>query len=490
MKIKLEGSFDASVKFFFEDQLDSLEKNYYDYFEKTKVFSGKKDEIYCLVGPNEQEVFVGLGKADESTLQILRKQSYALGKSLKEHKISSAGIEVMDFKSKTNNRDFCALKAVDAIVEGLLQSAYRFDKYVEKTEDEEINIVLQVREGYEEKAKRSIEETSNLMEGVFLTRDLVNTPSNDMYPETLAKAATEKLSTVGVHVKIYGKKQIEEMGMEAFLSVARGSAKEPQFIVMEYLPVEGQQPMAIVGKGLTYDSGGYAIKPASGMVTMKCDMGGAASVIGTLYALGLNKVKKNVVGVVAACENMISGDAYKNGDIISSMKGSTIEILNTDAEGRVTLADSLYYAATKIDPEVIIDLATLTGAAIVAVGEQSTILISNDDEWANRVEKAGDDMGEYMVRLPMNEELREAVKGDVSTVKNSVSSGGGGSITAGIFLEHFVEKKPWVHMDIAGPAYSSSAYSYLPKYATGIPVKTLYKTIFDQSSSKIDMEEL
>ena len=314
------------------------------------------------------------------------------------------------------------------------------------------------------------------MEGVYLTKDLVNTPSIDMYPEILAKVAKEKLSPLGVEVEVLGYEEIKALKMEAFLAVAKGSAKEPKFIIMKYLPVKDEKPTALVGKGLCYDSGGYAIKPAASMVTMKSDMTGAASVIGAIYGLAKNKVKKNVIGLVAACENMISGDAYKNGDIVSSMKGLSIEVINTDAEGRLTLADALYYASTKTDAKQIIDMATLTGACIMALGQRTVGTVTNDDKLFDKVEEAFKTTGEQVWKLPIFEDSREKVKGDVSDIKNS-TTGGAGTITAGVFLEHFVENKPWVHLDIAGPAFSDTDYPYTGKGATGIPVRSIYEFI-------------
>ena len=358
------------------------------------------------------------------------------------------------------------------IFEGIKQSEYKFDDYKTKDDEEckELSINFVVKQDL------TIEDFNyreNIVEGVNFTRFLVNTPAIDMYPETLAKAATEKLSSVGVNVKVLNKDEIEKLGMKAFLAVAEGSDKEPKFIIMEYLPVEGQKPIGLVGKGLTYDSGGYAIKPAKGMATMHGDMGGSATVIGSIYALAKNKVQRNVIGFVAACENMVSGRAYKNGDIIGSMKGTFIEVDNTDAEGRLTLADAIYYAATKTDAEPIVDLATLTGACVVALGERTTGIVTNEDSLYDEFEKSSKEVGEYVWKLPTFDVLRDLLKSKRADIINSTGPYGG-AMTAGLFLEHFVEDKKWAHLDIAGPAYTKSAYDYIPFGATGVPVKTLY----------------
>lgn len=262
--------------------------------------------------------------------------------------------------------------------------------------------------------------------------------------------------------------------MHAFLSVARGSAKEPKFIVMSYEGnPQSKEKIALVGKGLTYDSGGYCLKTDSGMKTMHSDMAGSASVIGALKAIAKSKIKKNVVAIVAACENMISGDAYKTGDIIGSMSGKTIEVGNTDAEGRLTLADALWYASTVEKADKIVDVATLTGACVVALGHITTGAITNNESFMKDLKEASYISGENVWELPNFEEYKESYKADFADLSN-MGKDGAGTITAGLFLSEFVNDTPWIHLDIAGTSYSSSERGYLPKGATGVPVKTLY----------------
>lgn len=450
----------AGVKIYpvYENEKLKISKDLAEYLKEKEIFAGKEKEIYTNIGPkSENIVLLGLGKNGD--LNNVRKAFYGLYKNLKTQKIKEAEV-VSDFSNEE----------VKAALVGLYQSAYTFDKYLKEKDTFELNIY------FKGDYKDVVEETLAVMEGVYFTKDLVNTPSIDMYPEILAKEAKEKLSPLGVEVEVLGYEEIKALKMEAFLAVAKGSAKEPKFIIMKYLPVKGEKPSALVGKGLCYDSGGYAIKNATGMYTMKSDMTGAASVIGAIYGLAKNKVKKNVIGLVAACENMISGDAYKNGDIVSSMKGLSIEVINTDAEGRLTLADALYYAATKTDAKQIIDMATLTGACIMALGQRTVGTVTNDDKLFDKVEEAFKTTGEQVWKLPIFEDSREKVKGDVSDIKNS-TTGGAGTITAGVFLEHFVENKPWVHLDIAGPAFSDTDYPYTGKGATGIPVRSIYEFI-------------
>ncbi len=428
-------------------------------------FSPKLGNILTILGPGKSErIFVGIGK--EENLDHLRRAIYAGTKKVIEIK------KDMVFKL-AKVASFAKEDVLKVLVEGALQATYKFDKYLKKDEDErETTVFIEGAEGLE----NIVSEYKNVLEGVFVTRDLVNTPANDMYPEVLANFAKEDLGNLGVNVKVLGKSEIEALNMEAFLQVARGSEKEPKFIIMEYLPVADEKPIMLVGKGLTYDAGGYAIKPAGSMASMKSDMGGSAAVIGAIHAIAKNKIKKNVVGIVAACENLISGNAYKNGDIIGSMKGLTIEVGNTDAEGRLTLADALYYAATKYDGKVIVDLATLTGACIVGLGMYTTGSVSNCDENYGKIADAFEKSGELVWRWPTFEVHRESVKGTISDLLNTVP-GGGGSITAGLFLENFVEERPWVHLDIAGPAFGDSQKGYLPKGATGVPVKSLYEFV-------------
>lgn len=440
----------------------SLDEKVLDYVKNS--FDAKLEGIFPILGPNvEEKLIVGIGK--ENDLDHLRRAFYKASKYLMD-------IKKDGYFKLTELLGFSKEEVLKVFVEGMLQATYKFTKYLKEDESKEINITIENADGLE----NILEEYINVLEGVFVTRDLVNTPANDMYPEVLANFAKDDLENLGVNVKVLGKSEIEELKMEAFLQVARGSSKEPKFIIMEYLPNENENPIVLVGKGLTYDSGGYALKPAGSMADMKSDMAGSASVIGAIHALAKNKIKKNVVGIVAACENMISGDAYKNGDIIGSMKGLTIEVGNTDAEGRLTLADALYYAATNYESKVIVDLATLTGACIVGLGMFVTGSVSNSDENYKKISEAFEISGELVHRWPTFEVLRESVKGTIGDLNNAVT-GGGGSITAGLFLENFVEERPWVHLDIAGPAFGESNKGYLPKGATGVPVKSLYEFV-------------
>ncbi|MBU5313264.1 leucyl aminopeptidase [Tissierella carlieri] len=453
-----------------QDNLDSSPE-LYSYLKEREIFKGTCGEIYSDISPKGNNVILlGLGEEEKLTLESLRKTFYKLGKELMKYKVESAEVEVPKFEN------LCYRKTNMAIAEGLLQSEYAFEKYLskKKTKPTVKEFFLNVLEDRKDKVEEGIEEINNIIEGIFLARDLVNEPAMAMTPVELAKRAKEELTGLGVEVEVYGKDKIEEMEMKAFLAVSKGSAIPPQFIVMKWNgDSASEEKLALVGKGLTYDSGGYSIKPGDSMINMYNDMAGSASVIGTMKSIARSKLKKNVVAIVAACENLISGEAYKPGDIVGSMAGKTIEVSSTDAEGRLTLADALWYAATVEKANQIIDIATLTGACVVALGSINTGAVTNDESLMNKVKDAAELAGEPVWQMPSNDEYRDLIKGTVGDLKNT-GGRGAGTITAGLFLEEFVNNTPWVHLDIAGTAFLSSERGYLPKGATGVPVKTLY----------------
>ncbi|RRD92323.1 leucyl aminopeptidase [Clostridiales bacterium COT073_COT-073] len=451
---------------------DKLTGEYLSYLKEKELFTGKAEEVYFMIDSNLQaQLFIGLGKEEKIDFELLRKTFYKTAKVLLTNKVAEVELNI----PKLNN--LCNYRIASAIAEGMLHATYKYDKFKsDKKEQPELIVNYIPQAGKEHRAEKGINEAVRLMEAIFLTRDLVNQPANVIYPETLANTAKEKLAEKGVKVTVYGQKEIEELKMEAFLSVARASAKEPKLIVMEYYnDPESEEKIALVGKGLTYDSGGYAIKPATGMVEMHTDMGGSGTVIGTMYALASLEAKVNVVAVVASCENMISGDGYRNGDIIGSMSGKTIEIVNTDAEGRLTLADAVYYATNNLGATKLIDLATLTGACVSALGEQVSGAITNNAPFFAELEKANQRAGEMVWQMPSIDYYKKMNDSKVADLKNS---GGklGGMMTAGLFVGSFLAKEdiPWIHIDIAGTAHISGEYGYLKEGATGTLVKSLY----------------
>lgn len=463
MKLSKETFTEIVVYAQYADGLDEKSQA----LKEQELFTGKGSTHYCIRDEKGQGViYFGLGEEKDNNIYQTTKTFHDLGKFLRKLGVKQAHIHVP--ASLEADKELAA-----GVLEGLYQAEYHFDRYrTEKETAENLTISLDNYDFWQ----GILGEVEKVVQGVFTARNLVNQPPVDLYPETFAKQVQDIFADTQVEVEVYDKKEIEELGMHAYLSVAKGSDKEPRLIVMKYLPVEGEAPVALVGKGITYDSGGYAIKPAGSMKTMHTDMAGGAAVVGTIQALESLGVKKNVVGVIAATENLINGSAYKNGDLISSMKGTSIEVSNTDAEGRVTLADAIYYAASKFEPETIIDIATLTGAAIVAVGSKCTAMMSNDDALADAILAASQKAAEPTQRLYAFPFHYEQIKSHFADLDNA-PGGGAGSITAGLFLEHFTENIPWAHLDIAGPSYTDTAYDYLPKGATGTAVKTIYQWI-------------
>ncbi len=472
MQFKFGTIGDVEIVLVREDEKSIIiENKLFSYLKENELFNGKSGELYFNFSLNEKSVlFLGLGLTKDITLNSLRVAFHNAGKELMKNKVKSAICKVQKF----DNLSYSAV--VSAAAEGLLHSEYAFEKHltVKKTIPSLKEMVFDIPEVEQKEAAEKIKEAETLIEGIFLARDLVNERAINMYPEVLAQSAKDNLEELGVKVEVFDRKKIEELKMDAFLAVAKGSSKEPKFIVMTYNGnSNSDETLALVGKGLTYDSGGYSLKPTSGMDTMFCDMAGSATVIGAMKAIAKSKLKKNVVAIVAACENLISGKAYKPGDIINSMAGKTIEVLNTDAEGRITLADALWYAATVVKADKIIDLATLTGACVVALGSTVTGAVTNNSELMEEINKSSSTAGEPIWQLPSGPGYRESLKGDAGDLKNSTGREAG-TITAGLFLEEFVNEVPWVHLDIAGTAYIDKAKGYLPKGATGVHVKTLY----------------
>lgn len=468
MKFLLEGKGSVDVCLNSENKPgDTFIETYY----KKEVFEGKKGQIYACLDANPAKIYLGLGDLSSVSYNQLRDSFAKLGNFANKHKIESLSLPLLNIEG------ICSRRTVHAYVEGLRACEYKFDKYLSKKHQVTLKeIYLELPEDKDASVvEDAIDEAITLVDQVFLTRDLVNTPAMDLYPKVLANYAKDLLEEDEVDVTIYSKEEIEEMGMTAFLSVARGSAKEPQLLVMNYHgDSTTDKTIAFVGKGLTYDSGGYCIKTPGGMKTMQSDMGGSATVIGAISAIAKRKLKVNVVGVCALCENMISGDSYKTGDIIGSLRGLSIEVGNTDAEGRITLADALTYAVDTFRPEFVVDLATLTGACIVALGDLAAGAVTNSQDTLDLVKRASEIADEQIWELPNLPGYQDYIKSDVADVYNTGKIKGAGTITAGLFLEKFVDETPWVHLDIAGTAWIDRPIGSLPKGATGSHVKTLY----------------
>ena len=466
---KLEGVIVTPI---FEDE--NYNNELLEYTKGKELFKGKLNEIFVNLPYNgEKEILIGLGKHDELKEDQVREVFFKLVKVLAKNK----EFEVQVILPKLENIPTQSI--VNAAVEGALHATYKFDKYKSDRKDfPEITINLATEEKIDN-IEDIVNEAFDIINGIFFARDLVNERAEYLYPETLANIASEELSALGVEVEVYDEKQCEELGLKGLLAVGRASDRKPRFIVMKYLNnPEESEVVGLVGKGVTYDTGGYSIKQtANSMDIMHCDMGGAGTVIGTMKLIATRKLKTNVIAIVGACENMIAGGSYKPGDVISTLSGKTVEVANTDAEGRITLADSVYYATEKLKVNKVIDLATLTGACLVALGEFYTGAVTNNQDFYNELSEAAKQAGERVWQMPVDNSFRKLNKSSVADVKNT---GGrlGGTITAGLFIENFVANNvPWIHLDIAGTAYLSKPEGYLPKGATGIHVKTLYNLI-------------
>jgi len=368
-------------------------------------------------------------------------------------------------------------EAVRAIVEGAHVGNFDPDYYRSDRKDQKIDEVTVVASGDTKALEKAAEEARVIGESQNFTRDLVNEPSNRMTPTILAERAKKMCAEVGLKCEVYGPDKIKEMKMGAFWSVAQGSDEPPALIVMTYEPAgaPAKPVLGLVGKGITFDTGGISIKPADGMEKMKYDMAGGATMIGAMRAIALLKPRVKVIGIVCATENMPSGKAQKPGDVQIAMSGKSIEIINTDAEGRLVLADGLYYAR-QLGCTHLVDAATLTGAVVVALGYANAGVFANDEDMYNRFKAANSKAGEKMWRLPLDEEYKEQIRSSIADIMNT---GGrwGGAITAAMFLKEFAEDTPWIHLDIAGTAWMEDQKPWIAKGPSGIALRSLVEFV-------------
>lgn len=434
------------------------------------AFGEMKNFTIFVENQKQNIILLGAGNKNDLTPDKLRKlfaSSIRLAGKMKTKQIYL----FQGFENPINDVSFGHI-----LTETALLVNYQFNKYVTvDRSDNEIEALHTVSSTKNTRhLNRGIVEGRIYGETTNLARTLVNEPANVVTPEYLAESAKSAALQYGFSIDIFSLDKLKRIKMDAFLAVGRGSAHEPKLIIMRHNgnPDKKQETIALVGKGITFDSGGYCLKGAQGMANMKDDMGGAAAVIGTMCAISALKLKVNVVGVVAACENMISGDAYHPGDVITSMSGKTIEVNNTDAEGRLTLCDAIHYAIEKEHCERIIDIATLTGAAVGALGTEITAIITNNEPWLEILKNASSFTGENIWQLPTYEDYKDQLKSEIADLKNS---GGpfAGTITAGLFLKEFVQNKPWLHIDIAGTALKDRESGVNNLGATGVGVRLL-----------------
>lgn len=442
-----------------------------DYVIKKEKFDGKYGSIYQLplISENKKIFIVGLGKQNEFSYTKIRNLTAKVVRTC-----TASVKKVVSILHGAGVAGLCPELSAQMITEGAISGIYDFDKY--KTIKNQNNIkefvIAEIDDDKYKKAKKGVEKGLVVAESVNIARNLINESSQYLYPETLAQFAVENS---GVKTTVYNKEQIKEMGMNAFLAVGQGSVHEPKLIHMEYKPAKAKKKIAIVGKGITFDAGGLDLKPAASMLTMRDDMSGAAAVITTMKAISELKPNVEVHAIVAACENMPSGGAYKPGDVIIAKTGRSIEIDNTDAEGRVTLADALAYAE-ELGVDEIIDIATLTGACMVALGSVASGIMGNNDEKVKEFINVAERAGERFWQMPMFEEYGDSLKSDIADTKNTGGRNGGAS-AAGIFLSKFIKNTTWVHLDIAGTAFVDKANAEGIKGATGVGVRSLIKYI-------------
>lgn len=364
---------------------------------------------------------------------------------------------------------------VRALATGVRLRSYRFDKY-RKPDDEDGERPLELLRFFAEVDDAVAAEVTALTDAVAFARDLTSEPANVLYPESFAHIC-EGLRDYGVEVELFDSEALKRLGMNALLAVGQGSARPPRMVVMRWKGADNGPPVALVGKGVCFDSGGISLKPAQGMEQMKWDMAGAAAVVGAMRALAVRRARADVVAAIGLAENLPSGTAQRPGDVIRTYTGKTVEVINTDAEGRLVLADVLGYLCDRFAPRAVIDLATLTGAIIVALGHEKAGLFANDDALAADLLAAGDEVGEPLWRMPLGKEYAKQIRSDIAELKNVGRGREGGAIIGAVFIQQFVGDRPWAHLDIAGVAWANHDRELVRKGATGFGVRLLDRLV-------------
>jgi leucyl aminopeptidase len=449
-------------------------------------FTGKADETFMIPAPPNlgdvsRVMLIGVGRPKVGDRSARQNRGGVVLNALNSVGEQNAAFFVNAFKGKDT-----ALAAAD-LAYGVRLRSYRFDKYrtKEKPEHKPSMKELTLLVDGPKAAEKDFEPLDKIAEGVFFTRDLVSEPANVIYPETLA-AEAKKLASLGVEVEVLDEKQMKTLGMNMLLGVAQGSRRPARLVIMQWKGnprAKNKAPLAFLGKGVTFDTGGISIKPAGGMEDMKWDMGGAGVVIGLMKALAGRKARVNVVGIAGCVENMPDGNAQRPGDIVKSMSGQTVEVINTDAEGRLVLGDALWYCQDRFKPQFMVNLATLTGAIIVALGHDHAGLFANNDPLADRLIASGKAVEEKLWRMPLGDAYDRALDSDAADMKN-IGGRDAGSITAAQFLQRFVNGVPWAHLDIAGTTWSKKDTAIVPKGATAFGVRLLERFVADHYEGK------
>jgi leucyl aminopeptidase len=449
----------------------------------TSQFKGKSASTLDLLAPEGLKaarlIVIGTGKAGEVKENDLLKFGGVLAGKIK------SGTDAVTVMAELSSGAMTPAQSA-SIASGVLLRAYKFDRYKTKKkdgEDEPVSATVSIAVDDVAAAKKTFAAEGHIVDGVILARELVNEPPNVLFPVEFARRASE-LKKLGVEVEVLDVKAMTKLGMGSLLGVSQGSTQPGRMVIMRWNGgKKGEQPVAFVGKGVTFDTGGISIKPSGSMEDMKGDMGGAACVVGLMHALAGRKARLNVVGAIGVVENMPDGNAQRPGDIVTSMSGQTIEIINTDAEGRLVLADVLWYVKEKYKPKFMVDLATLTGAILVALGTEHAGLFSNNDELSERLYKVGLETGEKVWRLPMGPEYDKMMDSQFADMKNA-GARNGGSITAAQFLQRFVGETPWAHLDIAGTAMGAPKTEINQSWGSGYGVRLLERLVAEYYEAK------
>ena len=438
----------------------------------TEKFEGKPGQLSHVYTngriPAGRVIVVGLGPRRGADADPVRRATSSAVRRARDLGAASVAVSMPD--------GVPARERAQAVVEGALLGTYRFDRYLKEKSDKVVESLAVVEPDGRQRAatREGIRLGEITASAVCLARDLVNEPANVVTPTYLAERAQELASEGGVALTVLDRAECADLAMGAYLGVAQGSEEPPKFIHLTYKPKgRARRTVAVIGKGITFDSGGLDLKTADGMLRMKTDMSGAAVVLGIFQALPRLKLPVEVHGLIPATENMPSGTAQRPGDIVRAMNGLTIEIGNTDAEGRLTLADALSYAVKTFKPDEMIDLATLTGAVVIALGQGISGVFANDDDLSRRLLGAAAGAGERMWRLPLHDEYKDGLKSDVADLNNVSAQRGAGAIVAGLFMREFTSGTPWAHLDIAGTAFAERDHALGPKGGTGVAVRTI-----------------
>jgi leucyl aminopeptidase len=439
---------------------------------KTEKFEGKAGQLSHFYAdgriPAARVLVVGLGPRKAGDAEAVRRGASAALRRARDLGASSVAVFMP-------GEGLPARARAQAVVEGAILGTYRFDRYLKDKSDKVVQslAIVEPQRRDQAAARDGLRRGEIWAIATCVSRDLVNEPANVVTPTYLAGRAEQIAKERGLELKVLERDDCAQLAMGAYLGVAQGSQEPPKFIHLTYRPRRPRRRVVVIGKGITFDSGGLDLKTADGMLRMKNAMSGAAAVLGIFHALPRLKLPIEVHGLIAATENMPSGTAQRPGDIVRAMNGLTIEIGNTDAEGRLTLADALAYAARETKPDEIIDLATLTGAVVIALGQGISGVLASHDRLANRLLAAAEAAGERMWRLPLFDEYKEGLKSDVADLNNVSSQRGAGAIVAALFMRDFTAGVPWAHLDIAGTAFSEREHALGPKGATGVGVRTV-----------------